>query len=63
MSYLMYKGKKFSVVTTKAVYALIAELAKKESRTISQMSSLLLQDGLRLRGVEIPQDDEDDEAR
>jgi hypothetical protein len=53
----MYKGKKFSVVTPMGIYNLITELAKKESRTVSQMATLLIKDGLLNRGLEIPEDE------
>lgn len=53
----MYKGKKFSVITPMAIYNLITELAKKESRTVSQMTTLLIKDGLQSRGLEVPEDE------
>ena len=61
MSTPKYKGKRIHVTCPQDIYKLFSELARKESRTDSQMMLVLAKEAMISRGISLPDDDDDDD--
>ncbi len=59
MSSPKYKGKRIYVTCPQNLYRILNELARKESRTDSQMMVVLAKEALSARGISLPDEDEE----